>query len=99
VKRPPALVGLRRPATSEPQRSVQSSGNVRELHPLLGRFPLTVMALAAVLLLFSLAMARLNAGEPDLRASASVSLVTRSTGAETSRQAMRYASERALTPR
>jgi len=60
---------------------MQSSGTVREFHPLLGRFPLTVMALAAVLLLFSLAMALHNAGEPDLRASAGVSLAARSTGA------------------
>ncbi|MGD0452681.1 MAG: hypothetical protein ABSB69_03730 [Solirubrobacteraceae bacterium] len=48
-------------------------------HPLLGAFPLAVMAVAALLVLFMLTMARLNAGEDSpLRPSTSTSFVSAS---------------------
>ncbi len=56
--------------------------HVHEAHPLLGTFPLTVMALATVLVLFALTMTWLNAGEDSpLRTSTSVSLLVTSSGA------------------
>jgi hypothetical protein len=49
----------------QPRHDRQKSG--RTVHPLLGRFPLLVMALAITLVLFTLAMAQLKAGtDPDL---------------------------------
>ncbi len=47
----------------------------RRAHPLLGAFPLAVMTLATFLVLFTLMMARLEAGaDPALRASTSMSV-------------------------
>jgi hypothetical protein len=52
--------------------------DARSRHPLLGAFPLVVMTLAAVLVLFTLAMAQLNAGsDQDLGHSPSSSLVAK----------------------
>lgn len=73
---------MKRPlAPMEPPRSAQGSVQARKVHPLLGAFPLAVMALATFLVLFALMMARLKAGaDPSLRPSTSTSLVARSSG-------------------
>ena len=50
----------------------------RTAHPLLSRFPLTVMALAIILVLFTLTMAQLKAGtDPDLGGETNSSLVAK----------------------
>lgn len=55
----------------EPTRGAHPSGHRAEAHPLLRPFPLAVMALALVAVLFALMMAQLNsATDPDLSASA-----------------------------
>jgi hypothetical protein len=52
--------------------------SARTVHPLLSRFPLSVMALAIILVLFTLAMAQLKAGsDPDLGRSTNSSLVAK----------------------
>ena len=70
----------RRFAPIQPPRRAQGSAQARKAHPLLGAFPLTVMTLATFLVLFTLTMARLNAGE-DPAPRPSASLVARSSGA------------------
>jgi hypothetical protein len=56
----------------------QSYARTQTRHPLLGAFPLLVMTLAAILVLFTLAMAQLRAGsDPDLAREASSSLVAK----------------------
>lgn len=53
-----------------------SSARRRASHPLLGAFPLTVMTLAAFLVVFTLMMARLTAGaDPALRHGSTSALV------------------------
>jgi hypothetical protein len=52
--------------------------SARAAHPLLGRFPLLVMAFAITLVLFTLAMAQLKAGaDPDLARSTNSHLVAK----------------------
>jgi hypothetical protein len=52
--------------------------SARTAHPLLGGFPLLVMTLAMMLVLFTLAMAQLKAGaDPDLGRSTNSSLVAK----------------------
>ncbi len=50
-----------------PSRHARASAQEREAHPLLDAFPLTVMTLATLLVLFALAMTWLNAGEDSPR--------------------------------
>jgi hypothetical protein len=58
-----------------------SAAAARRRHPLLQAFPLAVMTLATFLVLFTLMMARLQAGvDPALRASASSALVAGRSG-------------------
>jgi hypothetical protein len=72
---------VKRPfAPIQPPRSAQGFAQARRAHPLLGAFPLAVMTLATFLVLFTLTMARLNAGE-DPAPRPSASLVARSSGA------------------
>jgi hypothetical protein len=55
-----------------------TSAPARAAHPLLGAFPLAVMALAIILVLFTLAMAQLKAGsDPDLGQRTSSTLVAK----------------------
>lgn len=60
------------PRGPEPRRSGRRPrSGAGETHPLLGRFPLAVIALAAVVVIFALMMARLHAGaDPDTAPSA-----------------------------
>lgn len=72
---------MKRPlAPIQPPRSAQGSAQARSAYPLLGAFPLTVMTLATFLVLFTLTMARLNAGE-DPAPRPSISLLAKSSGA------------------
>ncbi len=69
-----------------PPRSAHGSARTGKTHPLLGWFPLAVMTLAACLVLFTLTMARLNAGsDAALRAGASLVVRGSSAGALTTR--------------
>jgi hypothetical protein len=72
----------RRPQSARiggPSAGVQGSPRVREAHPLLGKFPLTVMTLATVVLLFALTMGQLKAStRPDPPARISAATVIRS---------------------
>jgi hypothetical protein len=77
VNRPLAAILPRGLATSKPSRSVQG---LAQAHPLLGAFPLAVMTLATLLVLFAVMMARPNGGKPDLRTSTTTPLVARSPG-------------------
>ena len=62
-------------------RSGQGSAQARGAHPLLGAFPLAVMALATFVVLFTLTMAMFKAGAgPALPPSMSTSLVASSSG-------------------
>ncbi len=78
----------RRIRSPHPPRSASAhrSARARKTHPLLGAFPLAVMTLAACLVLFTVTMARLNAGS-DAALRPSASLVARSSvaGALTAR--------------
>jgi hypothetical protein len=57
-------------ASDDAPRSSPSAVPARKTYPLLGAFPLAVMTLAAVVVLFAFAMAALNAkADSDLRAS------------------------------
>jgi hypothetical protein len=59
----------------EPPPEARRPRRARRAHPLLGAFPLVVIALATFLVLFTLMMARLRAGaDPALRASTSTSV-------------------------
>jgi hypothetical protein len=63
-------------ATRESTPSAQGSAPARRAHPLLGAFPLAVMTLATFLVLFTLMMARLQAGAgPALGSATSSALV------------------------
>jgi len=54
-------------ATRDSARGARTSTRGREAHPLLGWFPLAVIAFATVLVLFALVMAQHNsATDPDL---------------------------------
>jgi hypothetical protein len=65
-------------ATIQPPRSDQRYARAREAHPLLGAFPLAVIALAALLVVFVLTMAQLKAGsDAGARPSTSAPLVAR----------------------
>lgn len=58
-------------AHERPTHGQRSTTRARRRHPLLNAFPLTVMTLATFLVLFTLMMARLQAGaDPALHASA-----------------------------
>jgi hypothetical protein len=59
-------------------KSARTQSRTQGRHPLLGAFPLFVMTLAAILVLFTLAMAQLKAGsDPDLAQSTHSSLVAK----------------------
>jgi hypothetical protein len=63
---------------THPRRNRPQSTAAPSRHPLLGAFPLLVMTLAAGLVLFTLAMAQLNAGsDQDLGHGPSSSLVAK----------------------
>jgi hypothetical protein len=65
-------------ASTHPRQNRPQPTGARSRHPLLGAFPLLVMSLAAVLVLFTLAMAQLNAGsDQDLGHSPSSSLLAK----------------------
>ena len=74
---------MKRPiAPLQSSRHAHACAQARETHPLLGVFPLTVMMLATLLVLFTLTMAQLKAtAHPALYPSASSSLVARSPSA------------------
>jgi len=76
---PKPMLAVKPPlAPTHPRQNRLQSAAVRSRHPLLGVFPLSVMSLAAVLVLFTLAMAQLNAGsDQDLGHSPSSSLVAK----------------------
>ncbi len=70
------------PTRNRDGASKPSAAPARRRHPLLSAFPLTVMTLATFLVLFTLMMARLQAGaDPALRASAAGALVAGRPGA------------------
>jgi hypothetical protein len=71
-----SLTVQRSDAPTQPRQNRQQSA--RTAHPLLGTFPLLVMALAIIVVLFTLAMAQLKAGsDPDLGPSTNSSLVAK----------------------
>jgi hypothetical protein len=53
-----------------PLAGAAESRSVRTRHPLLGAFPLTVLTLGAVLIVFAFSMAALNGDDSDLRGGA-----------------------------
>lgn len=62
---------------------MRDSEQARAVHPLLGAFPLAVMTLAILAVLFALTMAKLNAStDPDLGASPGIRLVARDPGGD-----------------
>ena len=70
--------------TGKPPTRARASAQARGAHPLLGGFPLAVMALATFLVLFALMMARLKAGaDPALRPRTSTPLIAGRPGAGT----------------
>jgi hypothetical protein len=74
----PKLLLAVKPSLAPTQPSQNGQNSARTRHPLLGRFPLLVMTLAAILVLFTLAMAQVKAGsDPDLGKSTSSSLVAK----------------------
>jgi hypothetical protein len=74
VKRPLAPTQPPRNARASARASARTPG----AHPLLAPFPLVVMALALLLVLFTLTMAQLKAGaDPDLARGTSSALVAK----------------------
>jgi hypothetical protein len=87
--------------TGESSRSARGSTPARKAHPLLGAFPLAVMTLATFLVLFTLMMARLQAGAgPALGSGASGALVAgpQGTGAVRTRTSGGAASSVSTSP-
>jgi hypothetical protein len=65
-------------APTEPPAHARQSAGAHSAHPLLGPFPLVVMGLAILLVLFTLTMAELKAGaDPDPARGTSSSLLAK----------------------